>query len=341
MAVKLEDTIYLHFATQRADTGAATNADSTPTVTVEEDGVALGYSPTVTNITTGIYRATLACTTANGFEAGKRYSVYVAATVNSIDGNAWLGEFGVFNTLYDDLAEPGDAMDLVANAVDAAAIATDAIDADAIAASAITATEAPLLANLDAAITTRAAPGDDMGLTAAGVDDVWDEVLTPHNVAASAAVYVKGFNVFTMHSGTATGGGATYIDLDAGASATNQLYEGELILIHGGTGAGQSRLIVKYVGGGTKRAYVQRPWITNPNAASEFAIVGLSAPLRTHDGQAQAGGATSITLDTTASAVDNTYTGEKVVIRRTGPDHHGLQWHDEGSDGRSLADTTG
>lgn len=41
--------------------------------------------------------------------------------------------------LPDDLAQPGDAMDLVAGAVDAAAIATGAIDADAIAANAITA----------------------------------------------------------------------------------------------------------------------------------------------------------------------------------------------------------
>jgi len=125
-------------------------------------------------------------------------------------------------------AVPGDAMDLVANAVDAAAIATDAIDADALAASAIaeiqaglatsaalaavqadtdniqtrlpatlvggrmrshveamdadvigaaqiaagaiTAVESPPLANLDAAVSTRAVPGDAMDLVAGAVD---------------------------------------------------------------------------------------------------------------------------------------------------------------------------
>jgi hypothetical protein len=97
VSVKLEDTIYLHFGTASATTGAATNADSTPTVTVEEDGVAMGYAPTVTNVATGLYRVTVAATAANGFETGKRYSVYVAAAVGGVTGRDGIGEFMIYD----------------------------------------------------------------------------------------------------------------------------------------------------------------------------------------------------------------------------------------------------
>jgi len=125
-------------------------------------------------------------------------------------------------------AVPGDAMDLVANAVDAAAIATDAIDADSIAADAIGASElaasavteiqsailsdatpfaggdiATILADtaamqplVDVAISTRAAPGDAMALTAAAVlslvDDIWDEdIVATHGTADTAGLLLR------------------------------------------------------------------------------------------------------------------------------------------------------
>lgn len=93
--VALEDSIFPVFGTTSPTTGAATNADSTPSVTITEDGVALGYSPTVTNIATGLYQVTINCTAANGFEAGKRYVVYVTATVAAIVGRDSLAEFEI------------------------------------------------------------------------------------------------------------------------------------------------------------------------------------------------------------------------------------------------------
>ena len=96
--VSLGDSVFLHFGTSSTTTGAATNADSTPTVNVAEDGVALGYAPTVTNITTGLYMVQIDCTAGNGFEAGRRYSVYVAATVGTIAGRDGIGEFEVLAT---------------------------------------------------------------------------------------------------------------------------------------------------------------------------------------------------------------------------------------------------
>jgi hypothetical protein len=91
--VKLGATVYPQFATSSPTTGAAADADSTPTVTVEENGVAMGYSPTVANVATGLYRAQIDATTGNGFEVGKFYSVYVAVTVGGITGRESLGMF--------------------------------------------------------------------------------------------------------------------------------------------------------------------------------------------------------------------------------------------------------
>jgi len=93
--VSLGDSVFLHFGTSSVTTGAATDADSLPTVSVVEDGVALAYAPSVTNITTGLYMVQIAATAGNGFEAGRRYSVYVTATVGGITGRDGIGEFEV------------------------------------------------------------------------------------------------------------------------------------------------------------------------------------------------------------------------------------------------------
>lgn len=93
--VFLSDSFWLHFGTSSPTTGAATNADSTPTVTVAKDGTDLGYTPTVSNVATGLYKVQIDATTGNGFAAGQRYSVYVAATVGGVTGRDGIGEFEV------------------------------------------------------------------------------------------------------------------------------------------------------------------------------------------------------------------------------------------------------
>lgn len=82
--------------------------------------------------------------------SAETYMLRIDDTSATAANTPFVGEIKV-----DPWASPGDAMDLVANAVDAAAIATDAIDADAIAAGAIGTSEAPLLANLDATVSSR------------------------------------------------------------------------------------------------------------------------------------------------------------------------------------------
>lgn len=93
--VGLGDSVWVHFGTSSATTGAATNADSTPTVTVAEDGTDMAYAPTVTNVATGLYKVQIDARAGNGFEAGKRYSLYAVATVGGITGRDGIGEFEV------------------------------------------------------------------------------------------------------------------------------------------------------------------------------------------------------------------------------------------------------
>lgn len=72
---------------------------------------------------------------------------------------------------------------------------------------------------------------------------------------------------------TAAAGGASSITLAAGASATNDAYNGRFISITGGTGSGQTRVISDYVGS-TKVATVGVAWATVPDATSVYSILG-------------------------------------------------------------------
>jgi len=102
--VKLGETIRLMFGTANT-TGAAANADSTPTATVYDQGVAMGYAPTVTNKATGSYEVAIVASTGNGFVVGHEYAVSVAATVSGITGRDGLESFIVETSNITDLAK--------------------------------------------------------------------------------------------------------------------------------------------------------------------------------------------------------------------------------------------
>jgi hypothetical protein len=92
------------------------------------------------------------------------------------------------------------------------------------------------------------------------------------SVSADVAVIT---GIQSIRRNTAQAGSATTITLDSGASATNNYYINDLIVLTGGTGAGQSRFISGYVGS-TKIATVAT-WATNPDVTSTFAIVPFDA----------------------------------------------------------------
>lgn len=87
--VHLGDSLTFSICTHDPDTGELTNADSAPSYRVYEDETP---TPVLTGTmsaleatnTTGLYTEEVDCTTENGFEKGKSYTIYIEATV---DGN--------------------------------------------------------------------------------------------------------------------------------------------------------------------------------------------------------------------------------------------------------------
>lgn len=83
MSVKSGQAVTAVFTTSHPTTGAATDADSTPTGTLYVNGTADAASVTVTNITTGVYKAAV---TLPSLSAGDVVDIRIAATVNSVAG---------------------------------------------------------------------------------------------------------------------------------------------------------------------------------------------------------------------------------------------------------------
>jgi hypothetical protein len=106
-------------------------------------------------------------------------------------------------------------------------------------------------------------------------DAVWDEVLTgaSHNIPTSAGRRLRqSADVLISREETCQAGGANNeVILDAGASAVDDFYLNDIIILVSGTGAGQSRHIDSYTGG-SKTAVVNRVWDTNPDATSDYVI---------------------------------------------------------------------
>lgn len=87
--VTIGDTLVWTVNTHDPATAAAADADSVPTYRVYEEETP---TPILTGSmaklddgnTTGYYSESIACTTGNGFEAAKSYSIYVEVTINSV-----------------------------------------------------------------------------------------------------------------------------------------------------------------------------------------------------------------------------------------------------------------
>jgi hypothetical protein len=126
--------------------------------------------------------------------------------------------------------------------------------------------------------------------------------------------------VGVIHQGVAQAGSATSITLASAASSTNGTYDPAIVRLVSGTGAGQSRLIVDYVGS-TRVATVDRNWRTNPDSTTGYDILSAPNTVSRNEGLAAGGTATSITLNSAASSVNDTYVGQTVwLIAGTGQD---------------------
>jgi hypothetical protein len=82
-------------------------------------------------------------------------------------------------------------------------------------------------------------------------------------------------------SGVAQAAAASSLTLRAAASGTNDIYNGQQVEIVRGTGAGQVRTIIDYVGS-TNVATLDRAWITNPDSSSVYKITDTGARMGTN-----------------------------------------------------------
>lgn len=147
------------------------------------------------------------------------------------------------------------------------------------------------IATLPAAITGRAAWR--ISLSAAEMSGKEITVLIVDSATKAIVDQAETIQTYGHHSaadprgvirrGTAQAGAAGTITLDASASAVDDFYNGDTVYISSGTGAGQVRQIVDYVGA-TKVATVYSAgppvqgaqWVTAPDATSVF-VVGPEA----------------------------------------------------------------
>ena len=151
------------------------------------------------------------------------------------------------------------------------------------------------------------------------VGEIWDEPLTgaTHNVATSAGKRVRVMDSNVILSDALpdqTGAVSNSIIFDGGASTVNGAYDPAIITILSGAGVGQTRLIYQYVGA-SKTAYVDRDWKVQPEAADTYAIIADAGREHINEGLAQGGGASTITLNTLASAATDAYVGQIIFLR--------------------------
>lgn len=106
----------------------------------------------------------------------------------------------------------------------------------------------------------------DATTKAALVDDVVNEVLGAARPAGSLGAQL------TRPNGVATASGASTVTLAATESATDDIYNGRLIVILAGTGVGQKRRITDYVGA-TKIVTVDLAWTDAPDTTSRYVII--------------------------------------------------------------------
>lgn len=110
---------------------------------------------------------------------------------------------------------------------------------------------------------------------AAIADAVWDELASDHIISNTFGQRLR-----IGSQGTAQAGAAGTITLTSGASAVDNYFKGMLVIITGGTGAGQSRYIHTYTGS-SKVAGISPNWGTNPDATSVYMVIAHGGAVET------------------------------------------------------------
>ena len=121
---------------------------------------------------------------------------------------------------------------------------------------------------------------DDITDLATLADAVWDELITAaeHGTVSSAAYYVRQLwqSLVVRVDQCGDAGTSTTIDLNANASAVDDFYIGQLIVITAGTGKGQARACTDY-DGESKEATIAPAWATAPDGDSWYGILNVGS----------------------------------------------------------------
>ena len=218
MNIPLDEVVFFDAIVTTPSTGAAVDADLTPTFAVYEEStdtdIGVGGNMTKRTSLTGNYRGSFTASAANGFEAGKWYSIIGSAVVGGVTGKARLLLFravaaeSTAGVLVGSVASGGiSSASFAAGAINAAAIAADAIT-DAKVASDVTiasvtgavgsvtgnvggnvvgsvasVTAAVTVGTINANAVTASALATDA--VAEIADGVWDEATSGHSTAGS------------------------------------------------------------------------------------------------------------------------------------------------------------
>lgn len=126
-------------------------------------------------------------------------------------------------------------------------------------------------------ITSSSFAAGAINAAALAADAITDAKVASDVTIASVTGAVGSVTADSVHTGTAQAGGASSITLAAGASATNNIYNYQRIDITSGTGAGQSAIIIDYVGS-TKVATVDYAWNVTPDNTSVYRVAYSRVP---------------------------------------------------------------
>jgi len=88
-----------------------------------------------------------------------------------------------------------------------------------------------------------------------------------------SSLNISSIGSICVHFGTADAGAATTIDLETGvASTVDDYYNDMMIVLTGGIGKGQKRLITDYEGSTNQRVTVDSTWVVTPDATTTYEI---------------------------------------------------------------------
>lgn len=114
-------------------------------------------------------------------------------------------------------------------------------------------------------------------------------------------------------TGIAQSGSANHIILSAGASNVDDAYNWMTITVTYDTGATAQRVITNYIGA-TREAQISPSTWTAPNSSTRYSINIASLAVTGTLNAASASAATTITLASSASIIDNAYKGQSIVL---------------------------